>query len=99
MLLQCWLVKTRVWRSSGRGCLTGRLASAKLRDSGPPLGVGGLGRDADTDGRRRVGESTGVSTYCTIGGCLMEWAVIAALAALLIGLGLVVREAAEHSHK
>jgi hypothetical protein len=29
----------------------------------------------------------------------MEWVVITALAVLLIGLGLVVREAAEHSHK
>lgn len=29
----------------------------------------------------------------------MEWVVVAALAVLLIGLGLIVREAAEHSHK
>lgn len=29
----------------------------------------------------------------------MEWIVIAALAVLLIGLGLVVREAAEHGRK
>lgn len=29
----------------------------------------------------------------------MEWVVVAALAILLIGLGLVVREAAEHNHK
>ncbi len=29
----------------------------------------------------------------------MEWVVVAALAILLIGLGLVVREATKHSHK
>jgi hypothetical protein len=29
----------------------------------------------------------------------MEWVVVAALAVLLIGLGLVVREAAEHREK
>jgi hypothetical protein len=29
----------------------------------------------------------------------MEWIVVAALAVLLIGLGLIVREAAEHSDK
>ena len=29
----------------------------------------------------------------------MEWIVVAALAVLLIGLGLVVQEAAGHSHK
>lgn len=29
----------------------------------------------------------------------MEWIVVAALAILLIGLGLVIREAAGHSHK
>jgi hypothetical protein len=29
----------------------------------------------------------------------MEWVVVAALAVLLIGLGLIVREAAEHSHR